>query len=107
MPMQPSSKMPMIAFPDRNRRAIFSPTLREEPGTLASLNFRTCEVSCLTFPSSSHSRSFLVKNLSVNSSLQRELYFTPALVSDPFKFNKPTKPGHVPLQFATVKIGPL
>src|ERR1700759_5060714 len=106
MPMQPSSKIPMIAFSDSNRRAIFSPALRDETGTLASLNFRTCEESCLTFPSLSHSRSFFVKGLSVNSSLQRVLYLTPALVSDPFKFSKPTNPGQVPLQLATVNIGP-
>ena len=33
-------------------------------------------------------------------------YFTPALVSDPFKFSIPTNPGHCPDQFATVRIGP-
>jgi len=97
----------MIAFPERNRRAIFSPALRYTPGILASFNFCTCEVSCLTFPSLSHSRSFFVKSLSVNSSLQSVLYFTPALVRDPFKFSKPTNPGQVPLQLATVRIGPL
>ena len=63
MPMQPSSKIPMIAFPESNRRAIFSPALRDEPGTLTSLNFSTCDVSCLTFPSLSHSSQLLRKKL--------------------------------------------
>src|SRR6478672_10091101 len=97
----------MVAFPERRRRAIFSADLRGEAGILTSLNFTTCEVSCLTFPFSSHCRRFLVKNLSLNSSLQRLEYFTLALVRLPFKFSKPTKPGHVPLQLATVRIGPL
>jgi hypothetical protein len=106
IPMQPSSNTPMIAFPERKRRAIFSPYFRAAEGILTSLNFKTCEVSCFTFPFWSHSRRFLIKNLSLKSSLQRVLYFTPALVRLPFKFSNPTKPGHVPLQFAAVSIGP-
>ena len=35
-----------------------------------------------------------------------ELYVTPALVSEPFKFSRPTSPGHSPLQLATVRMGP-
>src|SRR3984893_516915 len=107
IPIQPSSKIPMIAFSSWSFRAIFSPNFLDAPGTFVSLYFTTCEASCFTFPSSSHSRSFRVKYLSLNSSLQRVLYCTPAFVRLPFRFNNPTKPGQVPLQFATVRIGPL
>src|SRR5437667_384304 len=106
IPMHPSSNTPRIAFPERKRRAIFSPYFLAAEGILTSLNFTTCEVSCFTFPFWSHSPRFLTKNLSLKSSLQRVLYFTPALVRIPFRFSKPTIPGHVPLQFAVVSIGP-
>src|SRR5262245_52553927 len=38
---------------------------------------------------------------------QRLEYFTPALVSEPLRLRRPTRPGQVPDQFASVRIGPL
>jgi hypothetical protein len=38
-------------------------------------------------------------------SLQSVEYFTPALVSEPLRLSMPTRPGHVPDQLATVRIG--
>ena len=55
----------------------------------------------------SHCFNPFSKKASSKFSLQSELYFTPAFVSEPFKFSIPTSPGHWPLQFATVSIGPL
>ena len=43
----------------------------------------------------------------MKSSLQSVEYFTPALVSEPLRLSMPTRPGHVPDQLATVRIGPL
>ena len=57
-------------------------------------------------PSPSHCRRPSRKYLSVNFSLHNVLYSTPIFVSEPFRFSIPTRPGHVPLQLATVKIGP-
>jgi hypothetical protein len=48
-----------------------------------------------------------MKNASLKSSLQSVEYLTPAFVSEPFRFSIPTRPGHRPLQFATVRTGPL
>ena len=39
------------------------PYLRGEAGILTSLNFETCEVSCFTFPFSSHCAQILSKKL--------------------------------------------
>src|SRR6516225_7054397 len=97
--MQPSSKIPMIAFSSRSFCAIFSPIFFAEPGTCESLYFTACEVSCFTFPVASHSRSFRVKNLSLKSSLQRVLYLTQALVRQPFKFRSPKRLGPVSVPY--------
>src|SRR4029077_6549070 len=53
-----------------------------------------------------HCRRPSSKNGSLKFSLHKELYRMPALVIDPFRFNMPTNPGQVPLQLATVRIGP-
>ena len=57
-------------------------------------------------PRSSHSRSLVVKNSSVKSSLHSVEYGTPALVSEPLRLSIPTSPGQVPLQLARVRMGP-
>ena len=46
------------------------------------------------------------KKSSVKSSLHSVLYVTPALVSEPLRLSMPTRPGHSPLQLATVRMGP-
>ena len=75
-------------------------------GSFAVFKSRTWLVSWVMVPLLSHCRMLLRKNSSVKSSLQMLLYFTPILVSDPFRFNMPTSPGHSPLQLAIVRIGP-
>ena len=60
----------------------------------------TCLVACVHRPVVSHFFSRVVKYLSVKSSLQSVEYSTPALVSEPLRFNIPTKPGQVPDQLA-------
>ena len=57
------------------------------------------------FPASQWRRPMRKKS-SRKSPLHNVLYATPALVSEPFKFSIPTRPGHWPLQLATVRIGP-
>ena len=56
-------------------------------------------------PSASHCASARRAKSSSKSSLQIVLYGMPALVSDPFRFSMPTRPGHWPLQLASVRIG--
>ncbi len=58
-------------------------------------------------PASSHRLSSARKCGSDKSSLQSVEYFTPAFVNEPLRLSMPTKPGQVPDQLATVRIGPL
>ena len=104
--MQPSSNTPMIALPSRSRRAAAWPSRTSAGGSLSRSRLRTWLWSCVTPPSPSHCRRPLRKYLSVKFSLHNVLYATPILVSEPFRFSMPTRPGHVPLQLATVRIGP-
>ena len=48
-----------------------------------------------------------MKNSSVKSSLHSVEYRTPALARLPLRFSMPTRPGHWPLQLATVRMGPV
>ena len=95
MPMQPSSKMPMIALSrcsSRRQAAAQFLGLRRQ----LELAQRARRGSHRASPSrpASHLRRPLRKNSSVKSSLHSVLYVTPALVSDPFRFSMPTRPGH-------------
>ena len=107
MPMQPSSKMPMMAFSRASRWARALPRFRSAEGILTFLSGVTCLVGCRTSPLRSQRCRPSTKNSSVKSSLQSVEYFFPALVSEAFRLSMPTRPGHVPDQLATVRIGPL
>ena len=107
MPMQPSSKTPMIALPRRNSPASRLPSSSALAGSWNWLSARAWLTSCCTVSPASHLRKPLRKNSSVKSSLHNVLYVMPALVIDAFRFSMPTSPGHWPLQLATVRIGPL
>src|SRR5213076_1836700 len=75
-------------------------------GTAAFASGFTCAVRCWHAPVFSHVESPFRKYSSVKSSLQSVEYFTPALVSEPLRLSMPTRPGQVPDQLATVRIGP-
>ena len=106
MPMQPSSKTPMMAFSVRICLARAAAKSRSGRPTATADSGRACGVGWDTVPPVSHRRRPALKASSVKSSLHRVEYRTPALVSDPFRFSMPTSPGHVPDQLATVRIGP-
>ena len=110
MPMQPSSNTPMIAFSALNRRANSLPVAMASANSWASSllgwNSRTWDVSCLTLPLASQRRSSRRNGLSSNVSLHSEENAMPARVMEPLRLSIPTRPGHVPLQLATVRIGP-
>jgi hypothetical protein len=105
MPMQPSSKMPMMDFRRRRSSAIFLASARAFGGTVPRASDLTWAVRCLTAPVLSQVARLPRKKSSVKSALQRVEYFTPALVSEPLRLSMPTRPGAVPDQLATVRIG--
>ncbi len=106
IPMHPSSKMPMMALSRPSARANRAPVSSAWAGSRNSGSGCTWLRSWGTASPASHWRNPLRKNSSVKSSLHSVLYATPALVSDAFRLSIPTSPGHSPLQFATVRIGP-
>ncbi len=106
MPMQPSSKTPIMALFRRNSTARRTPVSSARGGSLQAESGRTWLASCITGSPASQRRKPERKNSSVKSALHSVLYATPALVSEAFKFSIPTRPGHSPLQLATVRIGP-
>jgi len=105
IPMQPSSKTPMMDLRRRRSSAIRFATDRAFGGSAVRESGRTWLVLSLTVPVVSQDWRPSQKNSSVKSSLHKVEYFTPALVREPLRFNMPTSPGHVPLQLATVRIG--
>jgi len=107
MPMQPSSRIPMMALCCLSWAARASPRRRSAAGISTFLSGRTWLVSCLTRPFSNHLRRARRNSGAAKSSAQRVEYFLPALVSEAFRLSIPTSPGHVPDQLATVRIGPL
>ncbi len=82
------------------------PSVAADPGSAAASRSRTCDVSCSTCPVSIHRAIAESANESVRSSPQTVLYARPIFVSDALMFSIPTRPGHWPLQLATVRIGP-
>ena len=106
IPIQPSSKTPRMALRVRNSAARRRASAVALAGTFARANGRTCEVAWRTRPVRSHWRRPRRKKSSSKRSLQSVEYRTPALVSEPLRFSIPTSPGQVPLQFATVRMGP-
>ncbi len=106
IPMHPSSKIPMIALSRRKSCASLVPNSAAFGGTWNSPSAWTWLVSCFTVSPASHFLSPPRKYSSVKSSLHNVLYSIPAFVIEALRFNIPTRPGHCPLQFATVRIGP-
>ena len=108
MPMQPSSKTPMMAFSRASCSARALPTAcASADGTSTFFSGVTWSVRVLDRRLCRASGAGpSTKNSSVKSSLHRVEYFTPALVSEPLRLSMPTSPGHVPDQLATVRIGP-
>ena len=109
MPMQPSSKTPMMALSRRNcagqaRADCFSVRPGScELGRAGGRGWRRARPAARP----SHARRPAQKVL-VGEVLapERAVAARPALVSEPLRFSMPTRPGHSPLQFATVRIGP-
>ncbi len=108
IPMHPSSKIPMMACRSRRSRPSSAPRVAatwRAPPHFSGSNGRTWLRSWSMRPSVSHCASARRANASSNASLQTVLYGMPAFVSDPFRFSMPTRPGHWPLQLASVRIG--
>ena len=105
IPMQPSSKTPMMAFSRMSWAASAPPRSTSGPSPRSSRS-RTWPVSWTTLPVSSQVLSPSRAQSSVKSSLHSAEWATPALVRLPIRFSIPTRPGHWPLQFATTRIGP-
>ena len=95
MPMQPSSKTPMMALSRRSSPASRLPSLLglRRQLELAQAAARGSGRAAPSRPPASVRRP-LRKNSSVKSSLHSVLYGTPALVSEAFRFSMPTRPGH-------------
>ena len=106
MPLRPELQIPLILkilTYDRHIESkageqvvvgiVYAPT---DPSSVAAAN----EVGDVLF----RFQDKTVKRLPIRYRLVE--YSTPALVNEPFRFNIPTSPGHVPDQFATVRIGP-
>ena len=106
IPMQPSSKTPMIERRSRRSAAMLPARTLALAGTEEGSNGRTCGVGWRTDPVSSHVPSRLRKASSSNVSLQRVECRTPALAREALRLRSPTSPGQVPDQLATVRIGP-
>jgi hypothetical protein len=75
-------------------------------GTAAFERALTWEVLCFTAPPFSQVSSPPRKSSSSKFSLQSVEYFTPALVREPLRLSMPTRPGQVPDQLATFRMGP-
>ena len=107
IPMQPSSKTPRIAL---SRWRLAASLLASLHGTgradWNALKGRTWLVSCAQRFAMQPPAETLRKKSSVKSRSTASCNFTPALVSDPLRFSMPTRPGHSPLQLATVRMGP-
>ncbi len=106
MPMQPSSKTPMMDLRRRRSAATCRAIARALAGTRALASGRTWLAACRTTPVLSQPARFFRKKSSVKSALQSVEYFTPALVREPLRLSMPTSPGAVPDQLATVRMGP-
>ena len=74
------------------------PSRRAFAGTLTLPSAVTWSRRWVTRPVLSPRASFFRKAGSAKSSPQSVEYLTPALVSDPFRFSIPTRPGHCPDQ---------
>ena len=110
IPMQPSSKTPRIAWSLRSCSPSAMPRARSASKLAPNVRSSTARAWLLSWsirPLSSHRRSALRAKPSSKSSLQIELYGIPAFVSEALTLSIPTRPGHSPLQFASVRIGPL
>jgi hypothetical protein len=105
MPMQPSSKTPMMALSRRNSAARRAPVSSARGGSLQAASGRTWLTSCRTGSppaiGAGREKEIVGEILAPQSGIG-----TPALVSEPFRFSIPTRPGHSPLQLATVRMGP-
>ena len=106
IPMQPSSKTPMIALRLFSALARPTPSFRSASGSFATSSAWTWLRSWSILPSRIHCFNPLTKNGSSKSLLQMVENLTPAFSRLPFRFSIPTSPGHCPDQFATVRIGP-
>ena len=71
IPMQPSSKTPMIALRRRKSAAISPASVLARGGAEAGSKAWTCEASWVTRPSVSHWPSFRLNGSSVKVSLHR------------------------------------
>ena len=105
MPMQPSSKMPMMAL------SSLSWSARARPSSTSAVlgragSGRTWLASCSMRPDSIQAAMPSRNQESVPSTVHSEEYSRFIFVSPPLRFSRPTRPGHSGAKFAIVRTGP-